>query len=1070
MKNVIKITLLLCFLAVAINLPAATRVAIVSKASGELEDLLTVELSKIPDIELLERKEIRKVLKEQKVVADVINFQQAFALGKILKTDLFIVIQKDKKKKPIGLIIFDAHTGIRYWDSAFPDEELEKTAKFGTDAIKQALDKRKIAQDGKLKYISLLSVRNADLPREKDPYCRAVGILLMRQLGNSANFAALERSHLDWLNKERNLSGMEWSNKLLSSNILLELEVAKGKEETVQFTLILPDKQSLKVIGNLEKSAKLANELAAKFADDKDILKHKITVQAEVKRLLNEYNILFKHKKYIQALYVIQAAYALSPKALVSKYINGTITGAHEVLHPGRVNRSQSIKPTNDILKKSIDIAEPALILLEATQKNSPGKTFFYGINVGNYFQKLCQIRNFSSYPKETQAKVQNIHSRYMKYHFTNERRLHIKNDAFQITDKTSFNRYSNYVRSCISENYKLSMNQWIESCFPIIDEWLKQMTVYIEKNGAKKLSYQENQSLNSILEMMMKDIIKSQFLANLTNTELSKFKTLFLKMEHHPISNINVAGSLGLQFCQKKYDLSNTDVWKTITVPFVNLVKGKIAAFPNGKNNISTKTLCYNLAREVIANTPAKGYQQKMKWTVDLYEFATKRNELNYMLTFFALSYCKIQKDYQKALQIIDTSIKMCDSNKTALIAMSHFGRSDGTVKTDLKILKEELLSKRQSILAFLPKNENEQQSHLPWTKIVPLFNAYSEKDGLLAVVAPVIKDNVIYATGLGQKSQNKYMQLITMDLAGNNLNKYAKINSHWVPQFCIRSLFSVQAAALNKKHYIAGTNNNGILIFPLSKEKAQNISSSNGLPADYVQSLACLNGVLYAALGETRKESFIISYELKTKKMNLLASSQRLKQLSPFDNISDPFYICSMITDAPRDRLLMLLSFQTGVDPRKLSGLWDYNIKTKKWKQLQKIPFAFNQNMLKSKGKILIYSQSWCFKFDQKTNKSELIYARNENFTKIIPGKSSLIGSKQNIAPPFISTKNWLFSANPFSCISLNNGKYKLLPFINEQDEFQPIPVFEKVQSNNLLIGDGKSLFLIKFKGSNK
>ncbi len=142
-------TLLVLFCA-SFSLSAATKIAIVSDHPGKLSDLLTAELSANSDIELVERAEIAKVLSEQKIAASVLNEKGAFSLGKLISTDLFIVLQNDfEKKTPIGIIVFDAHNGIRYWDSTLPDEKenggISACAKFAADAVKEAIGNRQEA-------------------------------------------------------------------------------------------------------------------------------------------------------------------------------------------------------------------------------------------------------------------------------------------------------------------------------------------------------------------------------------------------------------------------------------------------------------------------------------------------------------------------------------------------------------------------------------------------------------------------------------------------------------------------------------------------------------------------------------------------------------------------------------------------------------------------------------------------------------------------------------------------------------------------------------------------------------
>ena len=53
--------------------------------------------------------------------------------------------------------------------------------------------------------LALLSVRNADLPREMDSVCEVVAALLERQVLRFADTVVLERRRLQYVNEERSL-------------------------------------------------------------------------------------------------------------------------------------------------------------------------------------------------------------------------------------------------------------------------------------------------------------------------------------------------------------------------------------------------------------------------------------------------------------------------------------------------------------------------------------------------------------------------------------------------------------------------------------------------------------------------------------------------------------------------------------------------------------------------------------------------------------------------------------------------------------------------------------------------
>ena len=78
--------------------------------------------------------------------------------------------------------------------------------------------------------VSVLTVRNADLPRAMDGFCAAVGRLLERDLTDVPNLMVLERSDLERLNQERELpTTRPVTNNLLAAVIQLQVDVSGHK-------------------------------------------------------------------------------------------------------------------------------------------------------------------------------------------------------------------------------------------------------------------------------------------------------------------------------------------------------------------------------------------------------------------------------------------------------------------------------------------------------------------------------------------------------------------------------------------------------------------------------------------------------------------------------------------------------------------------------------------------------------------------------------------------------------------------------------------------------------------------
>ena len=177
---------------------AATRVALVCAGKEEpgknVLMLAETQLSKESTVTLLDRHDVQRVLQEQKLtLLGVGNSAQALALGKILRVEVFAVLEMlPEEKAPLGLVAFDAQSGVRLQDVTLPERGAEETAGRVADAVKAACAKRS-RKPGTLQTVCLLSVRNADLPQAMDARCHALAAVLERSLAQSDSFAVLER-------------------------------------------------------------------------------------------------------------------------------------------------------------------------------------------------------------------------------------------------------------------------------------------------------------------------------------------------------------------------------------------------------------------------------------------------------------------------------------------------------------------------------------------------------------------------------------------------------------------------------------------------------------------------------------------------------------------------------------------------------------------------------------------------------------------------------------------------------------------------------------------------------------
>ena len=170
----------------AADTPAAVRVAIVAAPElRALADLLTADLSARPEVALLERSDIDRVLREQELVAASLADAKAFSLGKLLGANALILLRTEArpdKKQAARCKIVAVGPGVILDSFGTPWPAKDERAWVGSvgDALARQLDKLRVPPERAL----LLSV-----PKMKSSFRTAV----TRDLESSFHSVLIER-------------------------------------------------------------------------------------------------------------------------------------------------------------------------------------------------------------------------------------------------------------------------------------------------------------------------------------------------------------------------------------------------------------------------------------------------------------------------------------------------------------------------------------------------------------------------------------------------------------------------------------------------------------------------------------------------------------------------------------------------------------------------------------------------------------------------------------------------------------------------------------------------------------
>lgn len=196
-----------------------------------LADLLTVELSTWKNVELLERERIRGILAELQLNASrLVDAESATRFGQLSQADalaLIDVLKEDDKTNVVRLRLVDTRTSIRLLDVLLPGQDLETQVATIRDELRDASATLEVPAD-QLRLIGLVPISSGEPGEFLRPFCRTLTALVEVGLQQDPRFVVVERSELQRLVAESNLTGLPL--QLRASSRLFEATVRRADD------------------------------------------------------------------------------------------------------------------------------------------------------------------------------------------------------------------------------------------------------------------------------------------------------------------------------------------------------------------------------------------------------------------------------------------------------------------------------------------------------------------------------------------------------------------------------------------------------------------------------------------------------------------------------------------------------------------------------------------------------------------------------------------------------------------------------------------------------------------------
>ena len=290
--------------------------------SPALMALLEVGLSQVQNAVLVERAEIDKILREQKIaLAGFGDPATAVRAGQLLSADLFAIVEKIPKSKPVAcrVKVIEARTGIVLASVLSAESHLTDSVVPVVFALHAAVAKAAVPEE-KRRYVAILGFRNEEPGRYLDGLANGLGMLLANDLARSPRVMFLDREHLDRLKTEEALTGLELQQK--ASAIVLEGGVrrdAGGQALVITVNLrSLAGRAQQPVTDTVPRDglAKARGAIAAGVLGGIDAgvpAKGGADPQKEAALFVERARLLLSWADYEAAMRAVEAAYALSP-------------------------------------------------------------------------------------------------------------------------------------------------------------------------------------------------------------------------------------------------------------------------------------------------------------------------------------------------------------------------------------------------------------------------------------------------------------------------------------------------------------------------------------------------------------------------------------------------------------------------------------------------------------------------------------------------------------------------------------------------------------------------------------
>jgi hypothetical protein len=964
--NMIKafLKLLLC-IGIVVSASAKTKIALVgdSEKTNQIADMALANMANNNDLEFVERSAIEQVLKEHKLHDSGVTSKQIPMIAKLLHTDIYAVLssaQVEKKTVPSSLRVFDARNGFCLVDAALPPGA-EECVGFVNAKLNNAV--KTLADHKKLKFVSILAVRNAGAPEKYKRQMTKIAIELERYLIAMPDIAVLERSELGLINKERKIT--KESFKLVPSAYLLDLEFSPGAAADKINLKIYILNTAGKELADFNFPDCLKNEPSEIMKALAKYLKagspDQITTDSkrEAKRFWDEYKFFRQADQYSTAKHKLEAAVALCPDNPDYLYELAEFSGYFSLKYYRScpANKSERFMFLLKQVKDAIQIYD------EHKANFSNYKKCLYRISGIGRMRYI--IFSGASFNKEQIEETRKVMRELRAKAFPEWRKFGWKADlSIGFSSTGEFKKGFRWLYSGCDLEWFLNYPDYYDYSYRRTVEVLKATRIFLRKHP--ELINKQGRDLRPWLFFFVWGTAKENFQE--WERYIKNSQNLIEEAKKHPDKEVQNYGR-HLEFYQKMA-MDNYDPEKFK----INL----------RKYLIDNKKLPYRLKLFIGFFLRLSNKQKRILVRLAEEEHSNyiRNSEDENSLKFLSMRLDSEKKPDKLAELIIDNRSKVIEFRNLAFKGWKSYYQPEDLRRQlwawELKLMigNSPVCRKALAVLNY------------------PFTVEELKRINSVQIIGKVMDGKKIYILALTNRS--KEIMLYSYDPHNSKLEEIVSLDDHcnnddWEKDEC--------PFYVNEKYFLIGAPGE-IIVIPRDNLSPRRIKD---LPAKRIAALTILDKRIYAFVGDKKAISYVSSGTIlfscsfygEDRKIDI--STQRRKKLNYFDK-QKPFRVAQLFADEKSHRLLFI----------NKQGLWEFYPENGDSKKLVTCSGIWGMRV---DGELYIagsYPYSY-YTFELDSDKADFrFYTGTKGEVKYLKGTPAVIKHIPGTPPPFLIKNN--------------------------------------------------------------